>query len=269
MSIKQTMTSVALVCAFGVGTGVAWDQAMRIGSADANAGGIAATAQKQEATAASGATQAYDAPVELDINFVFHIDDNLPEQDVFIEREPGSGKVYRATKGDQNLKAPLYAAAKPLKHAPFDAAAVGPWPKGRGLGLTLGEWFEAEGKGKYRCTDGQGHIAVEFNGLVPNGVYTMWHYFMAWPPTEPFIGTYDLPLGSRDGAQSVFTADAKGKARFERSFKPCLQLTGEHLAAGLAVAWHSDGKTYGVEPGAFATNSHIQLYTGLPKRSGI
>ena len=97
----------------------------------------------------------------------------------------------------------------------------------------------------------------------------MWHFFMATPPTEPFIGTYDLPLGSRDGAQSVFTADAGGEARFERSFKPCLQLTGEHLAAGLALAWHSDGKTYGVEPGGFGSVSHIQLYTGLPKRSGI
>ena len=212
---------------------------------------------------------AYDPPVELDITFVFHIDDNLPEQDVFVERGRGSNEVFRPTRGDRDLNQPLYASATPLKHQPFDADAVGPWPKGRPLGLTLREWLRAKGAGRYSCRAGEGHLAVDFTGLVPDGVYTMWHYFVAWPPTEPFIGTYDLPVGSRDGAQSVFTADAKGDARFEQRFKPCLQLTGEHLAAGLAVAWHSDGRTYGVEPGDVATVSHIQLYTGLPQRAGM
>ena len=222
-----------------------------------------------EVQTATAEVQPYDPPVELDITFVFHIDDDLAEQDVFVEREPGSGQVFRPTKAERDLDQPLYAAAKPLPHDPFDADALGPYPKGRPLDVTLGQWFEAEGAGRYRCRDGEGQLTVDFTGLVPGGVYTMWHFFMASPPTQPFIGTYDLPLGSRDGTQSVFTADDRGRARFARSFKPCLQLTGEHLAAGLAVAWHSDGKTYGVEPGDFGTVSHIQLYTGLPKRSGI
>jgi hypothetical protein len=223
------------------------------------------------APAAAGGTgkPAYDAPVALDIVFKFHIDDDLAEQDVFVERQPGSGEVFRPTKAERNMKQPLYGAQKPLPHSPFDADELGPWAKGEALGLTLGEWLAAEGAGRYTCKDGEGHIDIAFEGLVPDGVYTMWHFFMAWPPTEPFIGTYDLPVGSRDGAQSVFTADRKGNARYERSFKPCLQLTGEHLAAGLAVAWHSDGKTYGVEPGHFATNAHVQLYAGLPQRSGL
>lgn len=97
----------------------------------------------------------------------------------------------------------------------------------------------------------------------------MWHFFVAWPPKEPFIGTYDLPVGTRDGAQSVFHTDAEGHAVFERTFRPCLQLTGEHLASGLAVAWHSDGRTWGVESGQFPTRSHIQLYLVLPPRAGI
>jgi hypothetical protein len=54
-----------------------------------------------------------------------------------------------------------------------------------------------------------------------------------------------------------------------KEFTPCLQLTGEHLASSLAVAWHSNDKTYGALPGEFATNSHIQLFMSLPKRSGI
>lgn len=146
------------------------------------------------------APYAYDAPVGLHLSFVNHIDEDLTEQDVFIERVPGSGMVYRPGKGERNLSRPLYAAATPLEHAPFDEAAGGPWPMGRALGITLGEWLSTSGKGHYRCRDGQGELRVEFNNLVPAGPYTMWHHFMAWPPTEPFIGTYDLPIGARDGS---------------------------------------------------------------------
>lgn len=92
----------------------------------------------------------------------------------------------------------------------------------------------------------------------------MWHFFMASPQTDPFIGTFDLPLGARDGAQSVFASGPDGSIDFTREFELCLQMSGEQLAAGLAVAWHSDGKTYGPLPGDFATRSHIQLFTVLP-----
>ncbi len=215
------------------------------------------------------AATSYDAPVELDLAFIFHIDEDLAEQDIFVEREPGSGEVYRPTKGDRDMSMPLYATAEPVEHQPFDPEALGPWPKGEALGITLGEWFAAKGTGQYSCVDGQGTLEVSFEGLVPNGVYTMWHDFMAWPPTEPFIGTYDLPVGARDGSENVFITDSNGDAVFERTFKPCLQLSGEHLIADLAIAWHSDGKTYGPLPGEFATKSHVQMYLGLPKRQGI
>jgi hypothetical protein len=92
---------------------------------------------------------------------------------------------------------------------------------------------------------------------------------MAAPPTDPFIGTYDLPMGRRDGAESVVTADSEGRAHVERTIKPCLQLSGEHLMAGLAIAYHSDGNTYGAEPGDFGLNSHVQMFLGLPPRSGL
>ena len=212
---------------------------------------------------------AYDKPVAIDLTFVYHIDADMAEQDVFVERAPGSGEVFRATKADRDMAQPVFAAAEPLPHDPFDVAATGPYPKGADIGMTLGEWFGAKGSGSYTCEDGKAAIDIAFEGLVPDGVYTMWHFFMAAPPTEPFIGTYDLPVGSRDGSASVFVADAEGNARFQRRFKPCLQLSGEHLMSGLAVAWHSDGKTYGVEPGEFATDSHIQLFLGLPPRAGL
>ena len=211
----------------------------------------------------------YDEPVAMNLTFRFHLDDDLAEQDVFVQREKDTAQVYRVTKGDRNMSMPLYAAAEPIAHNPFDPAQVGPWPQGQALGMSLGDWLQAEGQARYTCQDGAGHIQADFTGLIPEAVYTVWHYFIAWPPTEPFIGTYDLPLGTRDGSQAAFTTDSHGNAVFERRFKPCLQLSGEHLVSGLALAYHSDGKTYGPLPGDFASNSHIHLYVGLPQRSGL
>ena len=218
---------------------------------------------------AAAATSQFDAPVSLELNFVYHVDADMHEQDVFIERESGSGEVWRVTKADRDMSAPLYRAAEPVEHAPFEPEKMGPFPKGDALGITMGEWFAGRGEGTYTCVDGEGSIEVDFTNMVPNSAYTMWHFFVAMPPTTPFIGTYDLPIGARDGSQSVFRTDADGNASFRRVFKPCLQMTGEHLAGALAVTWHSDGKTYGVLPGEFATDSHVQLFLLLPQRSGI
>lgn len=217
----------------------------------------------------AGEKQKHDEPVAFDVSFRYHVEDDVAEQDVYMERSASSGGVWRPTPADRNLDAPLYAAAEPQSHAPFEPDALGPFPKGEPLKMTLGEWYGATGEGSYSCKNGEGRLQISFNGLIPDGVYTIWHYFVAWPPTKPFIGTYDLPVGSRDGKQSIFVANDKGQGEFDQTFKPCLQLSGEHLAAGLALNWHSDGKTYGVEPGEFGKNAHIQLYSDLPARAGL
>lgn len=211
----------------------------------------------------------HDAPVVFDLSFRYHVADDVAEQDVYMERIDSSGEVWRPTPAERDLNAPLFAAAEPQSHAPFDPEALGPFAKGEALNLTLGEWYGATGEGTYSCENGEGHLKIVFEDLIPDSVYTVWHYFVAWPPTDPFIGTYDLPVGSRDGSQATFYTDSDGHAEYDQSFKPCLQLSGEHLAAGLAVNWHSDGKTYGVEPGEFGKNAHIQLYSGLPARAGL
>ena len=228
---------------------------------------VAVTVAGAAGAAFAVGTGPYDPPVTLDLTFKFHIDDDIPEQDVFVERE--SGQVYRPTKGERDMSQPLYAPAAVVKHAPFEPEKVGPYPKGKALGVTLGEWLAAEGRATYTCVDGAGKLEATFTKLVPNGVYTFWHYFLAWPPTDPFLDSYDLPMGARDGSESVFRANADGSAMLVREFKPCLQLTGEHLMSGVAIAWHSDGQTYGAHPGEFSTDTHVQLYVDLPKRSGI
>lgn len=208
-------------------------------------------------------------PQAIELAFVTHLDMEMPEQDVFIQRQPGSQQVYRVTVGDNNMQAPLYAAAENIPHDPFSAAANGPHPKGKQLNMKLGDWLRQHGRGSYVCNNGEGVLDTRFSGLVPNGVYTMWYAFMALPPTEPFNGTLDLPLGARDGSQSVFSADADGNAVYQRRFKPCLEMSNQWTTAMLAIAWHSDGKTYGGEPGAFGANAHIPLFVMLPKRSGL
>lgn len=210
-----------------------------------------------------------DPKEEMTLAFLFHIDEGLAEQDVFYERVPGSGEVFRPTAATRDMDAPLYAPAEPVPHTPLQTENVGPWPRGKALGITLGEWFAAKGEGTYTCEDGTGHVDITFTGLVPDGLYTMWHDFAIWPPTEPFIGFYDTPFGARDGSENAFTAQSDGSAQFERTITPCLQLSGEQLISELAIAWHSDGETHGYTPGTFSTDTHVQLYVPLPTRSGL
>ena len=208
-------------------------------------------------------------PVSVDLAFITHLDAGLPEQDVYIEREPGTGEIFRATVGDNDMRAPLYKTAVETEHDPFDPEAVGPHPKGEPLGMTLGEWLRHQGTGTYTCENGEGMLDTSFSGLVPNGVYTMWHAFIALPPTTPFSGTLDLPLGARDGSESVFEADENGRAAFVHAFAPCLQMSDVWTTSMLALNYHSDGKTYGGNPGQFGLNAHIPLFLMLPKREGI
>ena len=205
----------------------------------------------------------------MDLAFKTHLDVDMPEQDVYIERETGSGKFYRATNGDHDMNAPVYRLTHEQHHDPFDPDAVGPYGDAVPLGFTLGEWLKHQGTGTYTCTDGVGALDLSFTGLVPNGVYTMWHAFVAIPPPEPFTGTLDLPLGARDGSESVFVAEADGTKEFKHSFEPCLQMSDTWTTSMLAINYHSDGTTYGGDPGEFGLNAHIPLFLMLPKRDGI
>jgi len=215
------------------------------------------------------AAEAGGEPMSIELAFMTHLDMGMPEQDIYIERSPGSGEVWRVTKGDNDMSAPLFKTAIKVKHDPFDPKAVGPHPKGEPLGMNLGQWLKHQGTGNYTCSDGEGSLELSLSGLVPNGVYTIWHAFIALPPTTPFSGTLDLPLGARDGSESVFTADANGKIEFEHSFLPCLEMSDIWTTSMIAINYHSDGKSYGAYPGDFGLNAHIPLFLMLPKRAGI
>ena len=215
------------------------------------------------------AALAQTTPIEL--TFVDHLKAGMIEQDVYVEKFPGSDMVYRVMpqEREQYMDHQLFSTKEKQKHNPISAAEVGPYAKGQSLGMTLREWLSAKGTANYTCEDGWGVLNATFENLVPNAVYTMWHAFFAKPPTEPFTGILDLPLGNRDGSQSKFTTDAEGKATLEVRFENCLQLSGEQLMSLLAIAYHSDGVTYGVLPGPFGKVSHVQLFTPLPDADDI
>ena len=96
---------------------------------------LAVAACTQEPAVHAKIETAESESIRFDVAFVTHLDMDMAEQDVYIEHEKGSGEVYRVTKGDNDMNAPLYATAEEVPHNPFDATTNGPHKKGRPLGL--------------------------------------------------------------------------------------------------------------------------------------
>lgn len=201
-----------------------------------------------------------------DVQFVNHIQANLPEQDVFIEQTEGSNQVVRvegeAGKDLKNLAKKAYAASTAVAHDPFKVGQnpLGPYPKGKNLGFTLGQWLKAQGSGTYTVGGGSAELNLTFTNLVPNGVYTVWCSRITFPPNPNVV---DRPCGNPDGSENVFTADAQGNGTFNLKLSPLEESTKE-TASVVALAYHSDGKTYGENPGDFGLNSHVQIFYLLP-----
>ena len=210
-----------------------------------------------------------DDPLHIQLKFLIHFDFELAEQDVYIERDRGSGQVFRITRGDHDKKAELFATTSENPRDPFNPAALGPFRKVLSLGILLGEWLDQSGSGVYTCENGDGNLDLTFANLVPKGVYSLWHSFMPLPPSVPYSGTLDLPLGARDGSETTFSADGDGNASFVQTFHPCLQMSDTWITSMLVVSYHSDGETHGGSPGDFGYNAHSPLFLMLPLRHRI
>lgn len=127
--------------------------------------------------------------------------------------------------------------------------------------LTLSEFLAADGSATAQCVTGGTKSILHLTGLVPNGVYTVWHLKVVNAPgtiTLAGIGS----LGPNDGSGNVFTADANGNGTLTTtspagplslfgSIKSCW-LSGV-FDNHLVVAYHIDGKTSGKTPGPGGT----------------
>ncbi len=220
--------------------------------------------------AAATSIAAASAGEPIEITFVDHVTAGMIEQDVYVERDPGSGQVWRinADEAEAFTGATAYRTAAPQHHSPMDPGNNGPYAAGEPLDFTVGEWLSGTGTANYACDGDTTTFAAVFEDLVPDATYTMWNFFMAMPLTDPF-STYDLPMGARDGSQATFTTDADGNAAYQVAFDGCMQMSGAQLASGLAIAYHSDGKTYGTHPGDTGSNAHIQLFAMLPSQDTV
>ena len=199
----------------------------------------------------------------------FHMD-GLSEQDVFMENPDNKNEVKRIpfSIASGAMDMPLFSTTKEPPFEPMKKEPTATYPKGAALGINLGEWLAAKGTGTYQCDGQKATIKASFVGLIPNAVYTMWNFIDAAPPTEPYQSLV-LPAGKRDGSQSIFNSDADGKGTYEAVIEPCPDLSGNQTAAGLAIAWHSDGKTYGFNTGGLGVLAHAQLMSIFPKASQI
>lgn len=203
---------------------------------------------------------------KVDIGFYNHIQAKLPEQDVFVVSDKDATKVIRvegdSAKDPAILVKEAFATATMTPHDPFKVGKnpLGPFEKGADLGFTLKDWLAATGKGTYAVDGDNATLSVSFTGLVPNSSYTVWCSRITFPPKPAVV---DRPCGAADGSENVFKSDEKGNSSLTVKMKPLEESTKE-TASAIALAYHSDGKTYGANPGDFGLNSHVQLFFLMP-----
>lgn len=192
----------------------------------------------------------------------------VPIQDVFVDAE----LVVRPKGNITNdiLDLPLYSTAT---ETAYDIDGVfgleptfniGPFAKGVALDITLGEWLAATGDGMYTVNDGRATIDITFEGLVPEGIYTMWCVEILMPPDVAF---FEQPCGAIDGSENHVIVDEDGNATFQLEMDAFPDST-ETTIYEIALAYHSDGQTYGERAGEFGHNVHVQLvYDFFPSES--
>ena len=205
---------------------------------------------------------AYSDPLQLEFESLTSA--GMVEQDVFVTTDDGA-RVRRVplSQIDEMRGSELYGTTEPPAFEPLKLNPTETYAKGRALGLTLDEWLAASGSGSYECVEGKSSVSLQFDGLVPNAVYTVWNFIDAEPPTDPWQ-TLLFPLGARDGSDAEFETDSEGRAAYKATFQPCLETSGTQTLAGLAVAWHADGKVYGALPGDLGVVTFTQIMALLP-----
>lgn len=201
------------------------------------------------------------------IVFVNHIQAKLPEQDVFIEQSQGGSEVVRVGveegKDPANLAKTVFASATFVEHDPFKVGKnpLGPFSKGKNLGFTLGDWLAATGTGTYTVTGNEAEVDISLQKLVPDGMYTVWCSRVTFPPSPAVV---DKPCGATDGSENVFTADKDGNGKYSVKLSSPLEESTKETVSVIALAYHSDGKTYGANPGEFGKATHVHIFYILP-----
>jgi hypothetical protein len=102
---------------------------------------------------------------------------------------------------------PLYAAAVRIEAdvTQRSAAPFGPFPRGRELGYTLGEWEEAGGQAIYVDEGSQAQLQVRAWGLRPQGLYAVWAHHSDDGDTQE-VATLLFARLSQPGRDAILAA---------------------------------------------------------------
>ena len=192
---------------------------------------------------------------------VANIEMGIPVQHVYLDT--GDDTVVRPDNmGPLILSQPLFTSSEYVPddylEPPFD---LGPFPKGEPLGFRMSAWIAATGQGTYRQEGANAEVHLQFDDLVPDGIYTLWCVALVFPTFELIE---EFPCGAPDGADNNFTTDATGHGEIQLTMDAFPPSSNE-IIYELAIAYHSDGLTYGPVVGERGKNAHVQMiYDFLP-----
>lgn len=133
--------------------------------------------------------------------------------------------------------------------------------------LILQEWLAASGKATIQCVGDGARYEFEFQGLIPNGVYTIWQHLMSEQvaPDERVapvgtarpVGSGSLAGDGRFEEATVIASDTGAATIKVDSPAGPMSMIGErggcplrdHPTVFLILNYHIDGETYGPTPG--------------------
>lgn len=153
--------------------------------------------------------------------------------------------------------------------------------------LTLADISGVGGTGQIERVGEGTRLALELNGLIPDGVYTVWSDFYVAPGLTPdFANSVAFgSFGATDGSENSFVAASDGTASFEGIQPPGpMSAYGEAPAYALDpgisdyilfIAYHIDGQTHGIEPApagmeqTFVAYSIVDFANPIPEPSSV
>ncbi len=140
--------------------------------------------------------------------------------------------------------------------------------------ITLGEWQTAQGIARVFCDNSISKYRLEFSGLIPNGVYTLWNFILNKQklPTNSLDMVADVVAAGSlgDNGSNVMIASASGEATLDVDVSPgTLSMFGTQSSCAitsspgfiLVVNYHIDGNTHGGTPGPDKDDvAHLLIY---------
>lgn len=167
--------------------------------------------------------------------------------------------------------------ATPLFHVPFSDARGGrctplyELTDPSGQPITAGAWAQAEGEVTLTCVEGGTKYDFRFEHLVPDGVYTIWHF--------PHTGSGGALASHPGDIHNVFRADAAGGADFSvtgasgpMTFSgmvqrctlpvPLRSQIGDLGGELFVIVYHKDNRSWGDVPGPETTQAGHLIVMG-------